>query len=875
MKRNLVGLAVCALVGAAGRHLLLSEGAAPGVVRFYSSAIELAEGARQSWVTITRTGDFTDPRYGKFSITLAQLAQMVSNFDARALGQDVFLDVAHKPNDGAAGRFVKLAVEGTKLRGLVEWTDFGLSAVKDRGFAYLSAEYSENFVDNEKQLAHGCVLMGAGLTTRPVIKQLDPVQLSEPDTDHGAAVRVAISPQLLRELTNMNYLEQLRAKLLAMGLAESAIVVLLAEAKKQFDDAGTDSVKALAVMATWEATGQAVANQIKTLGAAGTDPKQVVIQLATPAAPAVDVAGAVAKALADRDTAQREAAATLASRLTLLSTTIAAGDTTLTADGVKALAEEMAPMVTAGSTDDQVKALAAMQVRRAQEMSASRKLTSLGYNAPSGSVHIQVIGDSDVNSLQGTIDRRLGYDGMADAERYAKTGGRLLDVNKNFVVKALAHFDAQNGPRLVQEHKMLAAGTGNIADVKVPVIAERTVLREALYNLQSLSLVQANTAPFANVITLPYSYRDTTAAGMSALRRYEGQGIRNAGVIQTQEEARPLPQKLAMRITAEMQLLMSNSVIDYDPVAENVRNIIRIVGEDTEAINMNEMVISSDEAGVATITDTLTSDVNGTKAVFVTTKFPVVKPRKVYDLQGAQVGNTANPITVTLNSVARNEFTVNADGTALSAGTYWTMDYNLGELRFVNESGTPVVPTNAWPLTVAYSYTINAVKFDTDAVANEAVADRYDRLLTMIGGRKAVIGSDRYYNPNMLLMSATVDNALSQARSFTANSSRVATGLAADGSVGTVKALPAYNITAPGLMMGDTRILVGERGNTRFRMVKPFAMNQLEQARNATGQFIDVLEGFGTQYVISQTPIPLKNSLTSVVLYSGTGRVAR
>lgn len=875
MKRNLVGLAVCALVGAAGRHLLLSEGAAPGLVRFYSSAIELAEGARQSWVTITRTGDFTDPRYGKFSITLAQLTQMVSNFDARALGQDVFLDVAHKPNDGAAGRFVKLAVEGTKLRGLVEWTDFGLSAVKDRGFAYLSAEYSENFVDNEKQLAHGCVLMGAGLTTRPVIKHLDPVQLSEPDTDHGAAVRVAISPQLLRELTNMNYLEQLRAKLLAMGLAESAIVVLLAEAKKQFDDAGSDSVKALAVMATWEATGQAVATQVKALGAAGTDPKQVVIQLATPAAPAVDVAGAVAKALADRDTAQREAAATLASRLTLLSTTIAAGDTTLTADGVKALAEEMAPMVTATSTDDQVKALAAMQVKRAQEMSASRKLTTLGYNAPSGSVHIQVIGDSDVNSLQGTIDRRLGYDGMADAERYAKTGGRLLDVNKNFVVKALAHFDAQNGPRLVQEHKMLAAGTGNIADVKVPVIAERTVLREALYNLQSLSLVQANTAPFANVITLPYSYRDTTAAGMSALRRYEGQGIRNAGVIQTQEEARPLPQKLAMRITAEMQLLMSNSVIDYDPVAENVRNIIRIVGEDTEAINMNEMVISSDEAGVATITDTLTSDVNGTKAVFVTTKFPVVKPRKVYDLQGAQVGNTANPITVTLNSVARNEFVVNADGTALSAGTYWTMDYNLGELRFVNESGTPVVPTNAWPLTVAYSYTINAVKFDTDAVANEAVADRYDRLLTMIGGRKAVIGSDRYYNPNMLLMSATVDNALSQARSFTANSSRVATGLAPDGSVGTVKALPAYNITAPGLMMGDTRILVGERGNTRFRMVKPFAMNQLEQARNATGQFIDVLEGFGTQYVISQTPIPLKNSLTSVVLYSGTGRVAR
>jgi hypothetical protein len=55
-------------------------------------------------------GDFEDPRYGKFSITPAMLGQMVSNFDKKATGQDVFVDVAHKHSDGAAAKVMKLAI---------------------------------------------------------------------------------------------------------------------------------------------------------------------------------------------------------------------------------------------------------------------------------------------------------------------------------------------------------------------------------------------------------------------------------------------------------------------------------------------------------------------------------------------------------------------------------------------------------------------------------------------------------------------------------------------------------------------------------------------------------------------------------------------
>jgi hypothetical protein len=893
LKKRLVSLAAsavalmasCAAVPtpAQGRHFLLGAGdggtTVPGLTRFFSQVVELAEGTTQSWVTITRTGNFTDPRYGNFQITPTHLDQMVTNFNARVLGQDVFLDVAHRPNDGAAGKFVRLSVENGRLRGLVEWTAFGVAAVKERGFTYLSAEYHEAWTDNEKQQPHGCVLLGAGLTTRPVIKHLEPVLLSFADGLVGTAeggVRVGVSHQLLKELTEnatMNIFEQLKAKLLAQGHSAEVVEALVAEAKSLGQAAVADEAKCLALLNTYVEKGQKLADGIKALGFMYAHANPGAAPLAAPAAP-VNVAAEVARQLAERDAATAQNATTLAANMKLLSDTIAAGDTTLPADSVKALAADFEVMVRATSTPAEVKELAHIALQYNQRETAAARLSGMGY-VPVGNARIEVGAPQTVVALQTEMDRRLGLDRLPDAQRYFGTGGQLLAANRQFAERALAQFDAEHGAQLHAEHRMLSGGQGSVSDVAVPVAAERTVLREALYNLQSLAFVNVGTAPFANVITVPYSYRDTAAAGAAALRRYEGQGIRRAGVIQTQEEARPIPQKLAFSLSAEMRLLMSASPIDFDPVAENVRNIIRIVGEDTEALNMNELVCSADEYGAATQTDTLTASVNGTNSVFVTSKFPVVRPRKVYDLKGTQVGSTTNPITVTLNAVARTEFVVNADGSALAAGTYWVMDYNLGELRFVTEAGAPVVPTNAWALTVAYSYTTNAVKWDTDAVNGEDVKDRYDRLLTTVGGRKAVISADRYYTPNMLLMSATVDNAVSQARSFEANASRVATGLAPDGSVGQVKGIATFNTSAPGLLMGDSRILVGERGNCRFRMVKPFAMNPLEQQRDSNGRFTDGQEGFGTQWVVSHTPTQLKNSLTSVVLYSATGRVAR
>lgn len=880
MKRSLIAIASLAAMASGlafapeGRRIQLSEGDdTPGKVHFLSQKIELAEGQKQSWVTITRTGDFSDPRYGDFKITPTHLDQMVTNFNARVLGQDVFLDVAHKPNDGAAGKFVKLAVENGKLRGLVEWTEFGVDAVKKRGFAYLSAEYHENWKDNEKQMAHGCVLLGAGLTTRPVIKNLDAVQLSQDDAD--GAWRLAISPQLLKELTESSmdkFLKDLKAKLTAQGLPESAVTKLLAEAEKQLKAAGEDEPKMLGIVTAFEAAGQEAATQLKKLAQQGnTDPANITITLSQPA---VDVDAAVKKILAEQEATRTSEAGKLAANLKLLSDTIAEGDKTLTPEGVKKFTEDFAPLISAATTEANVKHVAGLAVAQAKKLSAAEKLVSLGY-MPSGQVHISVDDSNQIKSLQATIDKRLGFSGKPKTERtLIGEGGREVKLSE-YAEKALANFDAQHGHKLASEHKMLAAGSGSVSDAAVPAIVERTVLREALYGLTSLSFMDVGTVPFANVVNIPYSYRDTSAvAGGTGLRRYEGQGIRRAGVIQTSEEARPIPQKLAFLLSAEMQLLLGASVINFDPIAENVRNVTRIVGEDTEAVNIGEIVQSADEASTANLSDTLTAQCNGTNKIFVTTQFPVVKPRKIYDLKGVQVGATVNDLVITLNSIVRAPYEQPADGSPLAAGWYYVMNWALGEFYFVNEAGVIQTPTNAWPLTVVGKYTTNAAKWDTD-LGSLTVAQKYDDLLFRIGSRKAVLENDRYRTANMALMTGSVDNAITQASTFTSAGARNGSSLNADGSLGVTKGIPTFNVTAPGTAINDNRIVIGERGTSRFRMAKAFGMNPLEQARNAGGLFTDQKETFGTQFIVSHTPTQLKNGQTSLVLYSATGRIAR
>jgi hypothetical protein len=832
-------------------RIIRLEAAPDRTVRFLSGLhVQLEEGAAKSWVTVTRTGNFRDPRYGEFAITRELLLSMVANFEAKTYGQDIFIDVAHKPENGAAGKIIRLAVEGDRLRALVEWTPLGIEAVKAKGFTYLSAEYHENFRDNETGNAHGCVLLGAGLVTRPCIKRLDPVQLSEAADPEGAAI--LLHPTLLSELLNEvkntmdKHLKQLEAQLRARKLSEAAIASILLSAKQAMTGMTDD--------AAMKSLCEAIEAGTKELGEHSAPP---VIHIAAGGITAADVQ----RILAEQRTADAAAAKTLSDTLDahkkILSDTINAAAGLDTEIKTKLLTDA-SDLVTAAMSADQVKRLADSMIGLGNQIATARQLSSMGFHI-AGNPHISVDSSNSIKALQEAVDKRLKIKAPKDSP------------NQELVDQVLALYDATNAPQLHREHKMLAGGDGLISDVSVPAAFERTVIREALYPLVALQFVNVGTAEFGGSLMVPYSYRDTAAAGPNSTRKYEGQGVARAGIKQAMETAYPLPQKLAFEVSDELRYLTAAGRIDFDAVAENVRNASRIIGEDTERLLINEMINAGDEFAIAAGSDTLTASVNGTNKIFVTSQFPVVRPRKIYDLQGNQVGSTINPIVVTLNSVVRQEY----DGTGTQAsGTYYTMDYNLGEIRFVSELGATVTPTSAWPLTVTYSHTTNAFKFDTD-LGSLTVGAKWDDFLYRYGLRRSVLEDQRFYRANFGLMSGSVHEMVLLANQFQESNNRGQTTVNGSGDLGAVRGVQNFKSFAPGLQLADTRIVIGERANTRYRMAKPWQMGQLQDQKDSNGRFTGKKEAYGDQFVFLHTPTQLKGCYTSIVIYSATGRVAR
>ncbi len=145
---------------------------------------EAKEGTQfPEWVQLLKTGTFTDPRYGKFVITDKMLSEMVVNFKNKVRQIDPAIDFKHESDAEAAAWMLDLEVRSGGLWAKPDWTGAGQKALSEKTYRYLSADFNQNYKDNEAGKNHGCVLLGAALTNRPVIKGMQPViQLSEGDS---------------------------------------------------------------------------------------------------------------------------------------------------------------------------------------------------------------------------------------------------------------------------------------------------------------------------------------------------------------------------------------------------------------------------------------------------------------------------------------------------------------------------------------------------------------------------------------------------------------------------------------------------------------------------------------------------------------------
>lgn len=197
-----------------------------------------------SEVQIAKTGTFSDPRYGKFAITINDFKRWIANFqmlnkkDGR-LGLPV--DIDHGPEKKgeteAAGWITALTVKNDReLWATVEWNSLGKELVSDRRYAYLSPSYTANYKD-ERGMSHGTALLGVALTNRPFLTMA---------TVSLAAQQIAVAEELPDPQTtneNMDITKILEALGVAADSDEATVLAKVGELKARPEQATTLSVE--------------------------------------------------------------------------------------------------------------------------------------------------------------------------------------------------------------------------------------------------------------------------------------------------------------------------------------------------------------------------------------------------------------------------------------------------------------------------------------------------------------------------------------------------------------------------------------------------------------------------------------------------------
>jgi phage I-like protein len=139
-------------------------------------------------VQIAKLGDFSDGRYGEFSITADEVESWRKNL-AKLPGGKAVIDFDHKsqrtPRDSrAAGWITGVHRDGEKVMADVDWTELGEGAIERREYQFFSPVYGD-FADEHGD-THSDTLSAGALTNVPFLGSMPALALASEDAMEGA-----------------------------------------------------------------------------------------------------------------------------------------------------------------------------------------------------------------------------------------------------------------------------------------------------------------------------------------------------------------------------------------------------------------------------------------------------------------------------------------------------------------------------------------------------------------------------------------------------------------------------------------------------------------------------------------------------------------
>ena len=143
------------------------------------STTSLAEGSDTQWMQLFPYGSWNHPLYGKITMNAAVAQRMSNNLNESIREIEIAIDYSHNAFDKAAGWIKRAEVRDDGLWGLIEWTPEAATALRAGEYKYFSPEFAKEWTHPKTGVKYQDVLIGGGLTNRPFLKEILPVNLSE------------------------------------------------------------------------------------------------------------------------------------------------------------------------------------------------------------------------------------------------------------------------------------------------------------------------------------------------------------------------------------------------------------------------------------------------------------------------------------------------------------------------------------------------------------------------------------------------------------------------------------------------------------------------------------------------------------------------
>jgi phage I-like protein len=168
------------------------------------AAAQFDDSTRTTWIHALPLGEYDHPVYGKIKSTPERVQRLAANVNANVRGTQLDIDYDHKAKSGEAAGWVKEAqARENGLWVAVEWTRKGYKKVKEGAYKYFSPEFTDEWTHPKTQVVHKDVLFGGGITNRPFLKDIQPLNASELFTEQQNREESGMDPKKLRLLLGL------------------------------------------------------------------------------------------------------------------------------------------------------------------------------------------------------------------------------------------------------------------------------------------------------------------------------------------------------------------------------------------------------------------------------------------------------------------------------------------------------------------------------------------------------------------------------------------------------------------------------------------------------------------------------------------------